>query len=85
MVKIIRQGRALNVLLRLLLSQDARRLIRVQRRQTVLEPRLESSDEDAMSDEAIMRWAMERNALGNTGTTLYEQQLQRGVLLRTWG
>ena len=58
MVKLIRQGRALNVLLRLLLSKDARRLIRVQRRQTVLEPPPESSDEDAMSDEAIMRWAI---------------------------
>ena len=73
MVKLIRQGRALNVLLRLLLSKDARRLIRVQRRQTVLEPPLpESSDEDAMSDEAIMRWAMNRNALDITGTNLYD-------------
>ena len=71
-VKLIRQGRALNVLLRLLLSKDARRLIRVQRRQTVIEPSPVSSDEDAMPDEDIMRWAMRRNALDITGTALYE-------------
>ena len=36
-VKLVRSFRALNTLLRLLLSQDERRLLRLQRRQSVLE------------------------------------------------
>ena len=54
-VKIVRNGRALNTLLRLLLSSDERRLVRVQRRHSVLEPLLRSSsDEDKISDNALM-------------------------------
>ena len=48
-VKIVQNSRALNTLLRLLLTSDERRLIKVQRRQTVLEPLLKSSDDDKMS------------------------------------
>ena len=54
-LKIVRNGRALNTLLRLLLSSDERRLVRLQRRHSVLEPLLiSSSDEDKISDNALM-------------------------------
>ena len=62
-VKIVRNGRTLNALLRLLLSNDERRLIRLQRRHNVLEPLLESNDEDKMSDNALMRWAAAKTNL----------------------
>ena len=61
-VKLVRSNRALTTLLRLLLTKDERRLLRLQRRQSVLEyatkhKPAESSDIDNDSDQVIMRWA----------------------------
>ena len=62
-VKMVRNGRALTTLLRLLLSHDERRFIRLQRRHSVLEPLVKSSDEDKISDNTLMRWNEAKNTL----------------------
>ena len=71
-IDLVRQSRALTTLLRLLLSKEARYLIRQQRRQNVLEPALSSGDDDRKIN------------FDGDGNSEHEKKLMRGVIYQDW-
>ena len=84
-LKLIKLNNSLKVLQRLLLSKEERMLLQIQRRYSVLgNSEHNQSDESALSQAEIRRWATKRKSLNVQYLSRFEQKLLRGVTKKSW-
>ena len=91
LVNFVRQSRALNVLMRLILSKKEQRLVQRQRKESVLELSSDESpgkrtfkDDDEVIDEKWVSAYLSKVKDGANEDDSNLSKLQRGVLYRDW-
>ena len=91
LVNFVRQSRALNVLMRLILSKEEQRLVQRQRKESVLELSSDESpgkrtfkDDDEVIDEKWVSAYLSKVKDGADEDDSNLSKLQRGVLYRDW-